>query len=79
MANEGDDIDYKLAQRELHDAMRELSALTGDSLPEFVEPKPPFCSFCGKGINEVRKMVAGPAVHICDECVSSVQKIMKES
>lgn len=74
-----DDIDYKLAQRELQDAMQALSALTGAPLPEFVEPKPPYCSFCGKGVNEVRKMVAGPSVYICDECVSSVQKIMEES
>ncbi|HYA31634.1 MAG TPA: ClpX C4-type zinc finger protein, partial [Thermodesulfovibrionales bacterium] len=27
------------------------------------------CSFCGKGQDEVRKLIAGPTVYICDECV----------
>ena len=29
-----------------------------------------YCSFCGKSQHEVRKLVAGPAVYICDECVN---------
>ena len=33
------------------------------------------CSFCGKTQNEVRKLIAGPSVLICDECVSVVQKL----
>ena len=28
-----------------------------------------YCSFCGKSQHEVRKLIAGPAVFICDECV----------
>jgi ATP-dependent Clp protease ATP-binding subunit ClpX len=28
-----------------------------------------FCSFCGKGQHEVRKLIAGPTVYICEECV----------
>ena len=28
-----------------------------------------YCSFCGKSQNEVRKLIAGPTVFICDECV----------
>ena len=28
-----------------------------------------FCSFCGKNQSEVRKLIAGPAVYICDECI----------
>ena len=28
-----------------------------------------YCSFCGKGQPEVRKLIAGPTVYICDECV----------
>ena len=28
-----------------------------------------YCSFCGKSQNEVRKLIAGPSVFICDECV----------
>ena len=28
-----------------------------------------FCSFCGKNQNEVRKLIAGPSVYICNECI----------
>jgi ATP-dependent Clp protease ATP-binding subunit ClpX len=28
-----------------------------------------YCSFCGKSQQEVRKLIAGPTVYICDECV----------
>ena len=28
-----------------------------------------FCSFCGKNQNEVRKLIAGPSVYICNECM----------
>ena len=28
-----------------------------------------YCSFCGKSQHEVRKLIAGPTVYICDECV----------
>jgi ATP-dependent Clp protease ATP-binding subunit ClpX len=27
------------------------------------------CSFCGKSQDEVRKLIAGPTVYICDECI----------
>jgi ATP-dependent Clp protease ATP-binding subunit ClpX len=37
-----------------------------------------FCSFCGKNQNEVRKLIAGPSVYICDECVSLCNDIIKE-
>ena len=30
-----------------------------------------YCSFCGKSQHEVRKLIAGPTVFICDECVAS--------
>jgi hypothetical protein len=32
-------------------------------------PAPPRCSFCGKAPTEVTTLVAGPGVHICDECI----------
>lgn len=39
-----------------------------------------YCSFCGKSQHEVRKLIAGPSVFICDECVDlSVDIIMKDS
>lgn len=36
------------------------------------------CSFCGKEQREVKKLIAGPAVYICDECVSLCNEIMAE-
>jgi ATP-dependent protease Clp ATPase subunit len=36
------------------------------------------CSFCGKTQNEVRKLIAGPKVHICEECVDLCIDILKE-
>ena len=36
------------------------------------------CSFCGKGQNEVRKLIAGPMVYICDECVELCNDIIAE-
>jgi len=40
--------------------------------------KPLRCSFCGKTLDEVRKLVAGPEVYICDECVGLCNEIMAE-
>ena len=36
------------------------------------------CSFCGKSQDEVRKLIAGPSVYICDECVSLCSEIIQE-
>ena len=37
-----------------------------------------FCSFCGKNQSEVRKLIAGPAVYICDECIQLCSEIIEE-
>jgi ATP-dependent Clp protease ATP-binding subunit ClpX len=37
-----------------------------------------FCSFCGKSQGEVKKLIAGPAVYICDECVALCNDIIAE-
>ncbi|MAP24786.1 MAG: ATP-dependent Clp protease ATP-binding subunit ClpX [Rickettsiales bacterium] len=37
-----------------------------------------YCSFCGKSQNEVKKLIAGPSVFICDECVELCEDIIKE-
>jgi len=37
-----------------------------------------FCSFCGKSQGEVKKLIAGPAVYICDECVALCNGIIAE-
>jgi len=40
--------------------------------------KPLYCSFCGKSQSEVRKLIAGPSVYICDECVDLCNDIIRE-
>jgi ATP-dependent Clp protease ATP-binding subunit ClpX len=40
--------------------------------------RPLFCSFCGKSQSEVRKLIAGPSVYICDECVDLCNDIIRE-
>jgi hypothetical protein len=50
-------------------------------LREPATPKPGpapslYCSFCGKSQHKVRKMIAGPAVFICDECVEACQAVI---
>lgn len=37
-----------------------------------------YCSFCGKSQHEVRKLIAGPSVYICDECVELCEDIIRE-
>ena len=37
-----------------------------------------FCSFCGKNQKEVKKLIAGPAVYICDECIQLCGEIIEE-
>jgi ATP-dependent Clp protease ATP-binding subunit ClpX len=41
-------------------------------------PSPLRCSFCGKSQNDVRKLIAGPTVYICDECVELCNDIIAE-
>ena len=36
------------------------------------------CSFCGKSQREVKKMIAGPTVYICDECIELCNDIIAE-
>ena len=37
-----------------------------------------YCSFCGKSQHEVRKLIAGPSVFVCDECVELCNDIIRE-
>src|SRR5271156_5153130 len=37
-----------------------------------------YCSFCGKSQREVRKLIAGPTVFICDECINLCMGIIRE-
>ena len=36
------------------------------------------CSFCGKSQEQVRKLIAGPGVYVCDECVDLCNEILDE-
>jgi hypothetical protein len=48
-------------------------------VPQFAdESKVNTCSFCGKNQSEVRKLIAGTSVHICDECVELCKNIVAE-
>ncbi|MDF1646367.1 MAG: ATP-dependent Clp protease ATP-binding subunit ClpX [Legionellaceae bacterium] len=42
------------------------------------EDKVLYCSFCGKSQHEVKKLIAGPSVFVCDECVDLCNDIMRE-
>lgn len=38
-----------------------------------------YCSFCGKSQNEIPKLIAGPDVFICNECVAECAKIIESN
>ena len=70
-------------------AAREPERTTGDlpaqALPDeedvTAEKKPPddmHCSFCGKLKTDVARLIAGPTVYICDECVALCEDIVAE-
>ncbi len=75
------------AERKLETATRNLDESRGllikaiqerdEARAELAKVKPPlYCSFCGKIQYEVRKLIAGPTVFICDECVSKCVEII---
>ena len=39
--------------------------------------EPPKCSFCGKSQNEVERLIAGPGVHVCDQCVELCNSLIQ--
>ena len=47
-------------------------------MAKFEEKKQFKCSFCGKNQEQVRKLIAGPGVYICDECIDLCQEIIEE-
>lgn len=52
--------------------------MTDNSSDKSSDNKLLYCSFCGKSQNEVRKLIAGPSVFICDECVDLCNDIIQE-
>lgn len=59
-------------------ALNEARKRRGEA-PLSALPRSPFCSFCGKTRDEVRTLVAGDAAFICDQCVASAARQMRES
>jgi ATP-dependent Clp protease ATP-binding subunit ClpX len=53
--------------------MSDKTTKTGDDGSKLL-----YCSFCGKSQHEVRKLIAGPSVFICDECVDLCNDIIRE-
>lgn len=47
-------------------------------MAKFEEKKQLKCSFCGKNQEQVRRLIAGPGVYICDECIELCQEIIDE-
>ena len=52
--------------------------MSDDSRGKNEDGKLLYCSFCGKSQHEVRKLIAGPSVFICDECVELCNDIIAE-
>ncbi|MDJ0808309.1 MAG: AAA family ATPase, partial [Gammaproteobacteria bacterium] len=52
--------------------------MSGDKNGKGDDGKLLYCSFCGKSQHEVRKLIAGPSVFICDECVELCNDIIRE-
>ena len=52
--------------------------MTDKTTKKSKENKILYCSFCGKGQNEVQKLIAGPSVYICEECVDLCNNIIEE-
>ena len=69
-------------QKSLEQNPGDRNTENSSSAPE--RPKKPeknellYCSFCGKSQHEVRKLIAGPSVFICDECVDLCNDIITE-
>lgn len=42
-----------------------------------LKAEPPLCSFCGKGINQVRRLIEGQRGHICDSCIRACCALMQ--
>jgi hypothetical protein len=68
-------VDEALAHaRRPRPCVRQLGAAM--TKPMASEPRG-YCSFCGKSQHEVRKLIAGPTVFICDECVETCAGIIR--
>ena len=53
--------------------------MSEDSRGKHDDGKLLYCSFCGKSQHEVRKLIAGPSVFVCDECVELCNDIIAKN
>ena len=53
-------------------------AISSAGTADLGSPKTLYCSFCGKSQHDVRKLIAGPLVYICDECVQRCTNVVKD-
>ncbi|APZ53708.1 ClpX C4-type zinc finger protein [Salipiger abyssi] len=73
--------DERVSRKTLEELQLKLSRAEKDrdDLKQRLEELRPLrCSFCGKPQNEVQKLIAGPSVFICNECVSLCADICNE-
>jgi hypothetical protein len=56
----------------------DLPALVTAAAPEPEAPRPLRCSFCGKSQPDVRRLIAGPGVYICNECIEMCLNVIRE-
>jgi len=68
--------ELKDAEAELRVALNKLRAVRGEP-PLTASSQPPYCSFCGRAKNEVRAMIAGASVHICNVCVAEASQLIQ--
>jgi ribosomal protein L37AE/L43A len=59
-------------------ALRHLRTLREESVSEVTTKVMANCSFCGKPNTQVKKLIAGPGIFICDECVGLCREIIEE-
>ena len=73
------DIDFEAATKEFAKMAESIQRLNAEVCPPVEsEPLTHHCSFCGKGYRDVRKLIAGPSVAICDECISTANDLVNE-
>ena len=66
------------AVRDVEDYSGEQEMPTSKESPTKERRKYARCSFCGKGQDQVRKLVAGPGVFICDQCISLCNEVLQD-
>jgi len=68
----------QVTEAELKERVR-LRAAVAEFLKRYPQPELVLaCSFCGKAKDDVRKLIAGPRVFICDECVRRCSDVLAE-